>query len=223
MRNRYYYTKTDVLNKNGIELINVVFDNHESLALRGSELIEYKVNMYDKLIATDEGIHPFAESGYFKFKIGKYPPLVGSFVVDDKEYKKNRREYLINRCVNGGGIIAIKMFDNYNWSKQIYGNFIALIEDDYLILSIKEKAIYESSNSDMFYIDLPSVLKKNVYTIDIAHLIKLFFVGSCYLVWQYVCVKMSLWIEHCIVLSRIVIRVVFIRSFVSVRLIRVLV
>jgi hypothetical protein len=165
MSDKYYYPKKR--SNKRIEYIEILFDNDEYISFRKDELIEYEIKTYDKLVRVAGKVHPYAESGYLKFKIKKYPPYHCEFIFDRKNYKNNRINFIVDRCINYGGIIGINFIDDYNWSYKIYGNFEAIFEDDMLNLIIKPKPVYESSNSDFYYITLPKVKKNLVQSIDL--------------------------------------------------------
>ncbi len=58
----YTYPKKK-FKKNDINHLYVYFDNGDFISLNGSELIDLKINLYDRLIWSGRGVCPVAESG----------------------------------------------------------------------------------------------------------------------------------------------------------------
>ena len=51
------------------------FENGDFVEIKGTEIMNFSINLYDKLIKSHKGYNPVIESGYFKFKISNKPLL----------------------------------------------------------------------------------------------------------------------------------------------------
>lgn len=162
---RYYYKKEN-FKIDKIEYARIYFDNNEFVSLSKDEVLDFKFEYKDRLINFRDGIYPVINSGYINFNIKKYSSgtIRSNFVCNEKEYIKNRKKYIFNRCIEGK-IVCIEFFNNKNWSMKVFGNFNSVIKDENMsfeILDSKNKILSED-----FYIDLPIIKKGNVNKIDL--------------------------------------------------------
>lgn len=154
---RYYFKKED-LKLNNIEYVRLYFDNNEYISLYKDEILDYEFIYQDRLISYRDGIYPYAKTGYINFNIRKYSSgtVKSNFIYNEKAYIKNRKQYILDRCMDGG-ICCIEFFDNNNWSMKVFGNFNPIVKNDAMsfeILDSKNKNI-----SDTFYIDMLDIKK----------------------------------------------------------------
>ncbi len=158
---RYYYEK-EKLKFNNIEHLCLYFDNNEYISLSKDELLDYEFEYQDRLLNYRDGIYPCAKRGYINFNIKKYSSgtVRSNFIYNEDKYRKNRKRYIFDRCIEGG-ILCVEFFNSYNWSIKVFGNFNPIVDNDSMsfeILDSKNKNI-----SDKFYIDLPEFKKNYIY------------------------------------------------------------
>jgi hypothetical protein len=115
------------------------------------------------LIAGERGFCPVAKSGFIKCKIKeKAPKYTCAFVYDQKEYAKNRKEYLEQRCVNEGGIYYLRLFDRNHWHYGIYVEAVASLEGGYMILRFQENQTYGSADKEYYTVNVCNLTRSNI-------------------------------------------------------------
>ena len=86
----------------------IFFRNGDYFELSEGEIVEIDVQFYDTLIAGESGFCPVVKEGFIKCKIKeKKPKGCSAFVYNQKEWAKNRKEYLEQRYVKEGGFITL--------------------------------------------------------------------------------------------------------------------
>lgn len=65
MSNYYFYPKMKYT-KNEVSFMYIFFENGDFLEIKGSEIVNFSISVYDKLIRSHEGYNPVVESGYCK-------------------------------------------------------------------------------------------------------------------------------------------------------------
>ena len=140
----------------------IFFRNGDYFELSKGEIIEMDIQFYDTLIEGERGFCPVAKSGFIKCKIKeKTPKYCSAFVYNQKEYSKNRKEYLEQRCVNEGGIYYLRLFNHDYWHHGIYAETVACLENGYLILRFQENKTYGSADKEYHTVNACN-LKKSV-------------------------------------------------------------
>ncbi|MBE5750089.1 MAG: hypothetical protein E7346_04395 [Clostridiales bacterium] len=160
----YEYThKKKEYDLNKVENAQILFLNGDFINLSKKEIIDIEVNLYDKLVHFNNCYFPVAKRGFLKLKIiDKKLKYDNSSVYNQKEYKKDRKSYIENRCVGEGGIFAIRFFNELSWSDMIIGDIVAKKEEDCLIFSFLECQSLGFSDKDSHFINLKNVNKKDV-------------------------------------------------------------
>lgn len=164
---RVYTVAKNVYKKEDISYIKVVFDNGDFVPLSGDEITEISIRLYDKLILDNNDFHAVAESGLIKLKLQEKPKkmYIDSYIFNYKEYKKNRIEYIKNRLATVGGIKSISFYNENNHHKTVYGDILAEIEGDYIILRYMSKQIGEPYESENHKISLNNITRSQIRSV----------------------------------------------------------
>lgn len=165
---KYIYPKKK-FNKKDIDFMYLFFDNGDYFSLHGSEVVDLKLNLYDRLVWGERAICPVVESGYIKLDVKKRNKSIyhGHFLYNAKEYRGNRKTYIENRCVREGGISHIRLFNENNWHDTLYGNITAETEGEFLILKFLPQEKYGSAGGENHVILLNGIGKTIVESIDL--------------------------------------------------------
>ena len=146
----------------------IFFRNGDYFELSKGEIIEMDIQFYDTLIEGERGFCPVAKSGFIKCKIKeKTPTYSRAFVYNQKEWAKNRKEYLEQRCVNEGGIYYLRLFDHNHWHYGIYAEIVAYLENGYLILRFQENKTYGSADKEYHTVNACNLTKSVIEKIDL--------------------------------------------------------
>ena len=171
MNNTYTYPKDLGFEKEAIEVIKIGFDNGECLHLSGKNVVALEFDYYDRLVFTNAGICPFVHSGYLKLRLkgAKIPrDLDGTRVIDGYSYRKSQIDYATDRLISKGGITSLVFcLDNFTWGTRIMGNFNAKKDGKYIIIEARPKPFDEPYKSKLFSIDLPPIVKEDVFRITL--------------------------------------------------------
>lgn len=154
--------------KEEIEKAQVFFRNGDFFELAKGEIVDIDIQFYDKLIAGEKGFCPVVKSGFIKCKLGKNKPRYdSSLLYNKKEYSKNRKQYLEERCVNEGGVYYIRLFDENYWHYAIYGDVVAYKDGEGLVFSFEQNKTYGSSDKSYHTVMAPNVTKQVIEKIDL--------------------------------------------------------
>ena len=146
----------------------IFFRNGDYFELLEGEIVEIDIQFYDTLVAGELGFCPVAKSGFIKCKIKeKTPKYCHAFVYNQKEWAKNRKEYLERRCVNEGGIYYLRLFDHNNWHYGIYAETVARLENGYLILRFQENKTYGLADKEYHTVNACNLTKSLVEKISL--------------------------------------------------------
>ena len=146
----------------------VFFRNGDYFDLSKGEIVEMDIQFYDTLVAEERGFCPVARGGFIKCKIKeKMPKYCYAFVYNQKEYDKNRKEYLEERCVKEGGIYYLRLLDDNHWHCGIYGDVVAYLEEGYLILSFQENKTYGSYDKEYHMVKACNLTKSVIEKINL--------------------------------------------------------
>ena len=161
---RYYFKKED-LKFDNIEHLCLYFDNNELISLSKDEILDFSFEFQDRLVFYKDGIYPVVKVGYINFNIKKYSSgtVRENFIYNEKDYRKNRKEYIINRCMEGGIVFVKFFFWNYK-SIKVFGNFKPILNDN---VSFQILDSNNESNSDKFFIDLPNPKKAHIDSVTL--------------------------------------------------------
>ena len=167
MKNIYTYTKMQYV-KDDVKEMYLFFDNGDYLSIDGSEVVDIFVNVYDRLVWHHQGAAPVVASGFIKLKINekhssKYP---SHFLYDQKEYNKNRKSYIENRCVQDS-ITKMWLFDENYWQKILLGNVQAKTDAEYLVLDFLPLASVGTATDTAHHICLPNIKREQITQIKL--------------------------------------------------------
>jgi hypothetical protein len=155
--------------KNGVSSLYLFFDNGDFLTIKNPEIMDISINVYDRLIRSHQGFNPVASSGYLKLRIiDKYTYInTGHSLYNEADFRKNRKQYIENRCVNESKITQICLFDSNNWRKVIHCNATAKMDGEFLVVEIlaqPQMGTFESKNNN---IEIKDVKKEDIFGIDL--------------------------------------------------------
>ncbi len=164
----YTYPKKK-FDKKDIIFMYLFFDNGDYISLNGSEVVDIKINLYDRLISGERGLCPVAESGYIKLNVDKKNKAIyeGFFLYNAKEYKKDRKEYIEHRCVYEGGVKSVRLFDENNWHDTIYGNIACETDGEFLTLKFLSQPNFGSADSENNVVLLNPIGKSIIESINL--------------------------------------------------------
>lgn len=156
-------------NKQDVNFLYLFFENGDYLSIDGSELIDLSFNVYDKLVRHNKGCCAVAESGYLKLKIINRNKFNNNryFLYNSKEFKKDRRSYIENRCINESIITKIWLFNENNWHHVLLGNFKTQKDGEFMILKALPQPLMGESSGSTHKINLNNVKKEDVWGIDL--------------------------------------------------------
>lgn len=168
MNNNVYTYPKRKYDKKEVSFMYMFFDNDDYVSVNGSEVVDMSVKVCDKLVRHDDGVSPVAESGFIKLKIGKTAKSNHNkqFVYNPEEYRKNRKQYIEQRCITEGGLKEIWLFDKLNWHNVLLGNLHAKMDKDYLVLEFLPQPGL-SADSSTHSVCLGAVKKENILIIDL--------------------------------------------------------
>jgi len=156
-------------NKNETKHMYVFFDNGDYLDIKGVEIVDLSVKVYDKLIRRGRGFCPVVESGYFKFKICNKPAFtnLSHLLYNEHVFRKNRKEYIENRFIKEGGISEIWLFDENNWYKELICQAKAKMDGELLVLEFLPQPQLGSYSGDNNIVNIDPLNKKDISSIDL--------------------------------------------------------
>lgn len=163
-----YKIAKNYFNIKDTKFLYVFFENGDYLSLNSSELAEYFVNLYDKLVRRRMGYCAIAESGFIKLKIKKHAVDYDRyFLHNPEEYLRNRKKYIENRCVNESRITEIWFFDKNSWHYILRGNIRATMDETYLRWEFLPQPQIGEASSDEHTICLGGIKTDDVFCIDL--------------------------------------------------------
>lgn len=166
---RYFIEKKEYSTK-GVEHLDIVFQNGNYLQIGKSELVDLRLNLYDRLVRYEDSASFVGHSGYVKLKISSRkntPSDDSSFLYNPEAYKKNRKGYIESRCTNETDIDHLVLYNDNNWNDMVFGDIRCQMEGEFLILRFEPNPKYGTDGSDTAYIDLPDVSKKDILRMDL--------------------------------------------------------
>jgi hypothetical protein len=168
MNSTYTYPKIKY-DKDEVEKMYVFFDNGDYFSIDNKEIISISITNYDKLVYHCKGYSPLVESGCIELKICD---RIKSYESDQllynlKEYKRDRKSYIENRCVFESRITSVWLFYENNWTRILLGNIVAKMEVDLLIINFLPQAMLQGCSGSEHHIDLVNVNVSSVRFIDI--------------------------------------------------------
>ena len=172
MNDIYYYPKNEgKIEIENIDFARLYFDNGDYIYLYKSDIKDLKLEYYDNLVKDycDDGYCPYARSGYIRLNIKRHAGGIytESNVHNKIDLKKNRKEFIRKRLVEDGGLFRIKVFNENNWSKTIFGNFVASIDGDDILINVYPKAIDKDFNSNMFKLTVPDLNEVDIRKLEL--------------------------------------------------------
>jgi len=166
MSKQYVYKKIEVVKEN-IESMQLTFVNGDVIELYSKEISEISVDFYDELFFIEKRMDAVVRKGFIKIDVSnKLKNYDDTFVYDLKDYRKSRKEYVINRCVKSQ-IFKVSITDENNWNRDLYGDIMCRFDGEFLIIEFFENEKYGTYDSNDHFIFLNDVNKKNVESIDL--------------------------------------------------------
>jgi hypothetical protein len=163
---RYTYPKEKLNFK--IHNLYIFFYDGNYISISEQEIVSANINYYDKPIWEEDCYCPVAESGFIKLKISKkIQRNQYVFLHDESKYIKDRKFYIENRCVNEGQIKGILLYDENNWHLSVFGNIVAVMDGEYLLIKFVKNDVYGSANGKDLAICLNEVDKSDIFKIDL--------------------------------------------------------
>ena len=162
-----YFCKKKTLIANGVEEAQIFFLNGDFFTLTKKEILEVSIKFYDELCVGERGFCAVAKSGFLKCKINGKNHRGNQLLYEDKEYGKDIKTYLENRCVKEGGIRYMRLFDENHWYVPFYCIANARMEDDFLIFEFQEQVGYAAAESEYHTIRARAITKETVEKIDL--------------------------------------------------------
>lgn len=168
MGNKYYFPKVEY-RKDQVSRMYIFFENGDFLEIKNSEISDFSINVYDKLIRSHKGYNPVIESGFLKLKISSNRNLANNphFLYNEVDFKKNRKSYIENRCTNESRIIEIWLFDNYNWHKVLHCDAKGKMEGEFLLLEFLPQPQMGDYQDENHYINIGNIRKEDIHNIDL--------------------------------------------------------
>lgn len=167
-----YSVKKREFKKEDIEYIEMFFDNGDSFPISKTEVLGISTRLYDKLILGRDYWNSFCavvESGFLKLRLQK--KAKGSYsnphVYNQREYNRDRINYIENRLCNEGGVSCIKLFDSNNWHFTLYCQVETALDNDCLMLKFVSQYKKGEYKSDTHSILLPEIGKSIVQNVQL--------------------------------------------------------
>lgn len=167
MNTTYTYPKR-TYDKKDVKFMYMFFDNGDYLSIKGMEIADISINVYDKLIWHNKGVSPVGESGFIKLKVLNKCSFAHKRVVvyNPAEFSKGRKQYIEQRCVEEQ-ITEIWLFDENNWHNVVIGNIKGKMDGEYLMLEFLPQPLMGSASSDVHYVNLGSLFINEIHSIDL--------------------------------------------------------
>lgn len=165
---KYIYPKKQI-DKNEINHLLLVFDNGDYLEIKGSELINLKINTYDRLVKNNKGFCSVAQSGFLKLNICNKQSFKNSShsLHNPEMFHKNRKAYIEYRCINENGIKQIILSDRNNWWSIFNVCINPKLDNGYLILDIIEQPWMGGFESKNYFVNVGEIKKENISKIGL--------------------------------------------------------
>ena len=163
--NNEYSVKKQTITLNDVEGANVFFANGEFFGVAKREIIDMKVEYYDKLIKGKRAYCPVAKSGYLKLRLDAKRPHLE--LADVAVAKSDRRGYLMRRCIEEVGASYFTFYDDCNWEKCFYASAVASIDGDYLIYTFLENPTMGAADSDTHSLTVAAHDKESIFKLEL--------------------------------------------------------
>ena len=108
-----YYCKKNFMDLNDVVFAHIYFDNGDYISLRSSEIVDYNIELYDKMILFKDVPTPVVKRGYIKLNISKNKCqwYESKSISNKKDYNRDRKTYIENLCLDFSIItIGIKRY-----------------------------------------------------------------------------------------------------------------
>lgn len=168
MNNNYFFPKFDY-SQEEINFIYLFFENGDMLEIKDNEVVDFKVNVYDKLLRSHKGFNPVVESGFLKLKISNKSVLtrLTYSLYNEKDFCEDRKSYIENRCVKESKITEIWLFNVNNCHKVLHCTLNAKIDGEFLIFEFLPQPQMGSSASQNHYINIKNLKKEDIRIVDL--------------------------------------------------------
>ncbi len=145
MEKIYTFNKNEFLIKQ-ISKIELHFTNNDFLELSSLELVDKSIKLCDRLQRVGKGYCFFASEIILKFKIFSKRPkgYTAEYLCAKKQFLRNRKAYIENRCVNEQDLRNVQFYDNNNWHIDLFSNYTAEMDGEFLVI----KGNYQGKSDD---------------------------------------------------------------------------
>ena len=157
----YTYTCKKVTpNVKEVSEAGIYFRNGDFFRVAKSEILDLKVEYYDKLVSAERGFIPYARGGLLKLKLSEKKKKDYDFLLCDAEsLKRGRKEHLERRCLEDAPYY-FAFFDENNWHRSFFADTVVSLEGDELIFTFVENVTMGSYESAHHTVNIRA-LKKN--------------------------------------------------------------
>ncbi len=160
-----YTVPKKVFSKNSvIQKMEIHFLNGDFVTIRKNEICNISIAFYDMLFRHKDKLYPIARNGFVKLRIqdGKAKHEKIS-LHNEHEYKSGRKSYIEHRCLCEEPIKFIKLYNQNNWSDNIYGDIQVVLEGYYLFLKFKPNDTLGPWESDEHFVNLAHPSKDQIF------------------------------------------------------------
>ena len=151
-----------------IDRMEIRFSNGDYLTIRKNEICDISITFYDRLIKHERDFFAVGHSGFIKLKIQS-----GKAKSEDRklhnpqEYVKNRKEYIENRCTTENYIESIVLYNQLNWSDQIFGDLYATLENGYLYVKFNPNTRYGTHESENHTVNIAPITEDVIFKMNL--------------------------------------------------------
>jgi len=163
MLTNYIFPKFEYTKK-GISCIFLSFDNGDSLEVSSDDILDFSLNVYDRLVRSYNGFNPVVESGCLRFKIN-YP--VFENMHNKEDYVNNKKAY-VERFTCNKAVNMLHIYDSSNWRKALH--CVATVEQDgeSFVLKFLSQPQMGSASSKNHFINAPAFDIENISDITLS-------------------------------------------------------
>ena len=164
----YTYTcEKFVPKKNDVKEAAVYFRNGDFFGVSGSEIVDFKLEYYDKLVRAERGFIPYVKSGFIKMNLGEKKKKDCDFLVYDADaFKRKRKEYVEKRCCDDAPYY-FAFYDENNWYRSFLADTIVSVDGEYITFTFIENATMGASDSDRHTVNVCELRKNTIMKINL--------------------------------------------------------
>lgn len=164
-----YYIPKSQYSKKEIKSLYLVFDNGDFVELGGSIIASLSINVADRLIKSHHGFNFVVSNGYIKFDVAnKNASSTNNYsLYNENEFKKNRKLYIENRCLNESNVTEIWLFNNGDEYQVLHCDTKAYKKGKFLILEFQSTQHFTDFSSDKAVANIKDIKKADVFKIEL--------------------------------------------------------